>query len=234
MPMKTITRDLRNLLFPCCCKVCGQRLAPTERHLCTACLVHLPLTHYEQDPLNPMMQRLLGYPCVQRASALFFYHKDSPYTRLIHSAKYFGEPEVGRYLGRYAAQRLLPAHFFDGIDRIVPLPLARSRMRRRGYNQCHYIAQGVADVTGIPLDEQIVRRSTANRTQTSLSRHDRWLNVQGIFSVPSPGPLAGSHLLLVDDLITTGSTLLSCIDTIAQAAPDARITVLTLACDKLG
>ena len=224
-----LLNDIRDLLFPRYCKVCGSKLSATEKHLCINCLRMLPLTHFEENKFNPMMQKFMGDTVVRRATSWFYYEKEHAYARLIHHAKYFGHPDVGYYLGRCAATSLKGSGFFDGINGIIPVPLSRRRQRKRGYNQCEFIARGIAEITGIPMMNDHLVRTRDNPTQTHRGREARQANVEGIFSVRHPEGLEGQTLLLLDDVITTGATLRSCATTLEKQIPGVRIVVFTLA-----
>ena len=127
-----------------------------------------------------------------------------------------------------AADEILESGFFDGITLIVPLPLSKKKLRKRGYNQCDYIARGISAKTGIPVAADLIKRTKANETQTHKTRDERWLNVEGIFSVTKPQSLEGQHILLVDDILTTGATLCSCASAIKSSC-DCKVSILTLA-----
>lgn len=221
--------DIRDLLFPRYCKVCGRKLVPSEKHLCINCLRMLPLTHFEEEALNPMMQKFMGDTVIRRASAWLYYEKEHAHAHLIHHAKYFNHPEVGTYLGRCAATAMKESGFFNDIDGILPVPLSRHRQRKRGYNQCDFIARGVSEVTGIPVIIGNLIRTHDNPTQTYRGRTERQANVQDIFAVKNPEALKGRTLLLLDDVITTGATLRSCATTLEAQVPDIRIIAFTLA-----
>ena len=126
-----------------------------------------------------------------------------------------------------AAKELVSAGFFDGIELIVPLPLSKKKLRQRGYNQCDYIAYGISQVTGIPVESDCVERTRANETQTHKNREERWQNVKGIFAVNNVEALQGKHILLIDDVLTTGATLASCASSLVAAG--CKVSVFTLA-----
>ena len=228
--MKWIS-DIKELLFPRYCKVCGQRLMLSEQHLCLGCLLDLPRTHYERNPNNRLMQHFMEWPEVVRATAYFYYYKEGKYSGLIHHLKYHDHPKVGTYLGRLAANELQASGFFEGIDFIVPVPLSKKKLRKRGYNQCDYIARGISEITGIPTCTDSIERSIDTDTQTHKNRMERWKNTEGIFRVTHPEELKGKHILLVDDVATTGATLHACIATLLTT-PNVRISVFALATAK--
>ena len=220
--------DLKELFFPRYCKVCGQRLTHSEQHLCVGCLLELPRTHYEHDPNNLLMQHFMEWPAVLRATAYFYYNKEGEYSSLIRHLKYYDHPETGFYLGYIAAAELQESRFFEGIELIVPVPLSRKKRRKRAYNQCDYIAQGVSKATGIPVCAHCIERVTDTDTQTHKSRTERWKNTEGIFRVTDARVLSGKHVLVVDDVATTGATLHACISSLLTV-PDVRINIFALA-----
>lgn len=227
MIMKWID-DLKELLFPRYCKVCGRRLVLSEQHLCISCLLELPRTHYEQEPNNLLMQHFIEWPEVIRATAYFYYYKEGKYSSLIHHLKYHDHPEVGTFLGRLAANELKESGFFDNIDLIIPVPLSKKKYRQRGYNQCDYIAQGIAKITKLSVHTDCLERTIDTDTQTSKGRTERWQNTEGIFRVTQPEVLKGKHILIIDDVATTGATLHACISALLTV-PGTRVSVFALA-----
>ena len=220
--------DLKELLFPRYCKVCRRRLMQSEQHLCINCLLDLPRTHYEREPNNLLMQHLMEWPEVIRATAYFYYYKEGKYSSLIHHLKYYDHPEVGTYLGRLAATELKASGFFDGIDLIIPVPLSKKKQRQRGYNQCDYIARGISEITGSIICTDCIERSINTDTQTAKGRIERWKNTEGIFRITNAETLKGKHILLLDDVATTGATLHACISTLLTV-PGVRVSVFALA-----
>lgn len=226
--VKRWTGDLLSLIYPRLCEVCGDRLVEGEEHICLQCRYDIPLCNYTSHTDNEMHQRLMGHTPLERAASLFYYYRDSPYARLIQAAKYENRPQVAQWLAEGFARRLKADGFFKGIDMLVCVPLHRSKQRRRGYNQTHYIARGITAVTGIPMSEALEAVS-GHSSQTRLGAYERWLNAREHFGVRRPEAIGARHILLIDDVLTTGATLLACIEAIHAAAPAARISVLTLA-----
>lgn len=217
-----------NLISPQACVICGCRLGISEEVLCTACNLALPRTAFAQHPYdNEMARRFYARLPIERASALFFYEAGSEASRIIHALKYFHHPEIGQVMGRMAAEEMMPYRFFDGIDLIVPVPLARKRQRQRGYNQSEEIAKGVSAVTGIGIDTGIVRRRHFEDSQTHKTQAQRLDNVENAFEAVDTTRAAGRHLLLIDDIVTTGATIWACSRPICEAA-SCRISVLSL------
>ncbi len=202
--------DFLSLLFPRLCYGCGNHLMRNEKLICTECYVVIPRTDYHNIPDNPVAQLLWGRCAVEKAAAFSFYNKGSRMRRLIHNLKYKGIKEVGMELGIIYGNSLKSSGFTDDIDLIIPVPLHPSKMRKRGFNQSEIIAEGISMSTGIPVDTISLIRSSKSDTQTKRSRYERWINVEGIFSLSGTEVLRGKSVLLVDDVITTGSTIESC------------------------
>lgn len=203
-------------------------MSPGEEVLCTRCLSGLPRVRLHSFEDNDIARIFWALVPIEKGASFFHYARQSPYTRILLDLKYHNRPEVGEAMGRIMSEELKGRGFFEGIDLIVPVPLARKRERQRGYNQSVWIARGVSAVTGIPVDTQSVVRPVSNPSQTNLSHQQRRENVRDIFAVRHPGNLAGKHILLLDDVVTTGATMLSCAETIVRACP-VRISVLGLA-----
>lgn len=223
--MKWIS-DLIDLIFPRHCCVCGEMLSRQEHDICLDCLYKLP--KIEQIHLDQIEKVFWGKFDIVNATSYIYYRKESPYNRLLHKMKYGNRPDIGRRLAMMAAEQLSKEGFFDGIDVIVPLPLSKKKKRQRGYNQCDYIAEGVSQATGIPVIMGCVVRTKANESQTHKTREERWKNVEGIFSLEKPELTEGKHILLIDDILTTGATLTNCAIAILQSC-NCNISVFTLA-----
>jgi ComF family protein len=202
--------DFISLLFPRLCYACGNHLLRNEYLICTECYVIIPRTNYHLEDENPVAKLFWGRCMIERAAAFSFYNKGSRIRQLIHNLKYKGIKEIGYELGRIYGLSLKSSFFVSDIDLIIPVPLHPSKKRIRGFNQSDLISSGIADTTGIPIDIHSLARITFSSTQTKRSRYERWTNVEGIFSVTDPDSIKGKHILLIDDVITTGSTIESC------------------------
>ena len=176
-----------------------------------------------------MEQRLWGLMPVVHATALFFYIEESRFRFLIHAIKFRGSWRTAILLGEWLGLILARTERFDEIDLIVPVPQHPLRRLQRGYNQSDYIADGIASVLGAKVSYHALRRKTNNESQTRHSRNERWDNVEGIFKVRRPEQLRGKHILLVDDVFTTGATIISCCDALFEACQQIRVSVATLA-----
>ena len=189
--------------------------------------MRLPFTKYHTVEHNPLEKQFWGLFPIEKAVSMF-HHDGKKTRRIIYTIKYEGHPIVATYLASIYAQELKDYHFFDDIDCIIPLPLHWRKQLKRGYNQSHYIAQGIRQVTGLPIYKHIVKRESNNPSQTHLNPHERQENVKDVFRLTHPEKIAGQHILLVDDVTTTGATLASCAKELAKA-PNVKISILTLA-----
>ncbi|HBI59482.1 MAG TPA: amidophosphoribosyltransferase [Porphyromonadaceae bacterium] len=230
--MKGWIDDLIGMVFPRVCEVCGQSLVHGEEYLCLGCFVGMPRTGIHCDAFNAVHQRLAGKTPVDRAASMYWYYRQSDYARLIHEAKYRGRPALARWLGQRYAAEIKPDRFFDGIDLLLPVPMHFLKRMFRGYNQAEAIARGVSVETGIPVGHNLVARR-GHATQTRKDSYGRYLNSRGIYGVRRSEELSGRHLLVIDDVVTTGATLLACLDELHAAAPTATLSVLTLAATHL-
>ncbi|WP_394706823.1 ComF family protein [uncultured Bacteroides sp.] len=217
-----------NILFPRSCVVCNGVLVKGEESICTMCNSRMPRTNYHLQAGNEVEQRFWGKVEIERATSYFFYTKGSDYRHILFKLKYHGYRELGEVMGRYMAKELLASGFFQEIDLIIPVPLHSKRKRSRGYNQSEWIASGLSHATGIPMDLDSLKRVVASNTQTRKSVFERWENVKDVFQVACPDNMQGKHILLVDDVLTTGATLLSCA-TILVDSSNVKISVITLA-----
>ena len=227
--LSELLRDVSSLFFPARCAVCGEPLAAGERMLCTYCRATAPLTGYWREADNPVVRKCWGMvPVVQASGFLFFVH-GSGWRQLIHGFKYRGSWRTAREMGEWYGRYLSESGLYADVECVVPLPLHPFKRCRRGYNQSEYIAEGIAAQLGVPVERRSVYRRRNTAIQARKSHRERAGNVEGAFAVRHPERLAGRHVLLVDDVMTTGSTLLSCAGEILRAVPDCRISLAALA-----
>lgn len=226
--LKQIVFDIREVLFPRMCIVCNKRLQIDEQLVCSGCLINLPYTFYCGRAENGAIRLFYGQVTIQRGSAYFYYYTGANSRKILFALKYNNQPEVGLLFGKMMAQELSTTDFFEDIDALIPVPLAPLRQRQRGYNQSEWLAMGVAKITGLPIWNHVVERTVENRTQTHLNHLERRRNVEGIFQCIHPEKLMNKHVLVIDDVLTTGSTLTSCIQAM-QGAQNAKFSILTLA-----
>jgi len=207
---KSILTGFSHLFYPRVCAVCNTDLIEVERVICLSCLYKMPLTRFWDDPDNPVAQTFWGRVEIENACAYFFFAKGSKYRPLLHQLKYKGKPEVGVELGLIFGQTLAKSHLYKGIDYTIPVPLHPKKFRIRGYNQAEAIAQGIAKGLGTGMVTNQLVRKEFTETQTRKSRVERVRNVADAFELKNGNELKGKHLLLVDDVITTGATLEAC------------------------
>ena len=222
-------RSLWHLFVPRSCAVCGRVLVEGEHLVCTACRWEMPLTDTCADPHNHIREKLHAMFMAEQACSMFFYRKGSGYDRLIHRFKYQGKAALSTALGRWFGEELRRSGLYGDVDLILPVPLHPLRRIKRGYNQSEALARGIGSALKKKVCTGHLVRRVHNPSQTHRDSADRWENVVGIFGVRHPEHLAGKHLLLVDDVLTTGATLESCADTLRKALPDCRLSVVTLA-----
>lgn len=248
MKLRDSLAAVGDLLLPRTCLVCGRVLTPQEKHICLYCSTDLPRTWYWLREHNPMADRL--NECIQRridrspeprheeysrAAALFFYHSESPYSAITKALKYHSDIPAGRYFASILGRRLAESPLFADVDAVVPVPLHPLRRWKRGFNQASVIASAVA--AELPLHPQcfpaLLKRTRRTRTQTRLSIEQKRSNVSGAFSVvgKNASRISPHHILLIDDVFTTGATLGECHAALrAFYGPSVRISVATLAC----
>ena len=219
---------LFHLFFPRCCAVCGASLIEGEDTICTRCNIDMPRTNYHKMKDNPVERMFWGKFPLERATSFFFYRKGSDFRQVLHQLKYGGQKEIGAIMGRYMASELQASDFFHGVDVIIPIPLHKKKQQIRGYNQSEWISRGITAVTGIPVDTEAIIRRKNTETQTQKSALERWENVDGIFELNHADSLTGKHILIVDDVLTTGATTIACASRLAEVE-GIRISVLTLA-----
>ncbi len=229
-PMLTALLDF---ISPRACRICGKRLSKAEEEICTVCNRHLPRTVYASVPYdNNMAKRFWGRFNIERAAALFFYESHNSPSRLIHELKYHGKEELGVWLGRITAEEFSSHGFFDGIEMIVPVPITWRRRWKRGYNQSDAIARGVSEVTGIPVNTKALKRTDFSKSQTQLSASERMGNVENAFCIRKGKGIEGKHILLIDDIVTTGATVSECGKQLEKAGAE-KISVLSIGCTKI-
>ena len=219
---------LLDLISPRLCVVCGQRLTVSEETICSKCNLHLPRTGFQQDPYENEMAKLFWHQIpIERATALFYYEAHSETANILYELKYKSHPEIGVVMGRMMAKELQSTGFFDEIDGIVPVPLAKKRLRQRGYNQSLEIARGISEMTGLPIYNKVVRRNAFEGSQTSKGRWERNENVEGVFELKDATAIQGKHILIVDDVVTTGATVIACAQELCKAG-SIKVSVLAL------
>ena len=217
-----------DLLFPNLCIVCAESLVKGEHQICLKCLSQIPKTNYHLMTGNPVEKKFWGKVPVEMASSFYFFQKGSGFQKLMHELKYRGNKEIGELLGKYAAVDLIENDNYKGIDVIIPVPLHPKKQLKRGYNQSEWICKGLSSVLEKPMNTDSLIRVQENTTQTKKSVYERYENTMGIFQLKEPNELNDKHVLLVDDVLTTGSTLEACIQALLKTK-NVKVSVFTLA-----
>jgi len=215
------------LLFPSICKGCGTVLGSTREVICRSCESKLPKTNFCDTSDNPVAQMFWGRVPLENAASLYYYRKGELLQKLIHHLKYHGGKETGLYLGRLAGKILIRTNMIVGIDALVPVPLHTRKQRIRGYNQSELLAQGISDIIQVKIEKETVIRTIHSESQTRLKRFARWQNVKNIFKVIDHERLRNKHILVLDDVVTTGSTIEALCNTLYEV-PGIKISVLTI------
>jgi len=225
---KNAVQDLLQLFYPDLCAGCGEPLSQKDRSICLSCYLSLPPTRFQDIEDNPIERMLYGRLHIRTAMAAYFFSKNSPLQQIIHAFKYRNNARACIQMGIWLGECIRKSPRMKGIDLLIPVPLHRSREKRRGYNQATLLCEGILRVTGIPYDAKAVVRLKSTETQTRKSRTTRWLNVQSGFMIQDPSAIENKNILLVDDVITTGATLEACGEMILQAKP-ASLNIAALA-----
>ena len=203
-------QSLVNLIFPKLCRGCGNDLFGTEEVLCLQCIDKLPATNFHLHANNPVEKIFWGRLPLVSASSHFYFTKDSLLQHLLHAFKYKNAVEIGLYFGRCMGRSFLQSNRFNNIDALIPLPLHPRKEKKRGYNQATVLCEGIAEITKVPVLKTAVIKPRSTQTQTHKDRVGRWQNIEGKFLLADVAPIANKHVLLVDDVVTTGATLESC------------------------
>ena len=222
-----VVKGALDWVFPRTCRVCGQSLAEGEEVMCLGCMADLPRTGLHGIDFNTIHQRVGGSNVIDTAAGWFYYYSDSPYAAVIREAKYYDRPAAARTLGRMYGRELAAEGFEGRFDVVLPVPLYRTKLIRRGYNQSEEIARGLAEELRCDVGDNLVALR-GHKTQTRRSGFERYENVRGSYGVVHAEELAGLKVAVVDDIITTGSTVLDCVTAIYDRAEPASVSVLSI------
>lgn len=220
--------NLLSLFYPRLCVACGDALQQNEQHLCLHCMMHLPETNFHKNHDNPLMNIFAGRVKVEEVASLLYYKKGNNVQHILHALKYKGQKEIGSFLGEYYGKMLALEPRFQSVDCIVPIPLHPKKQRKRGYNQSEWFAKGLSAGMGKPYRTDILTRAQFTETQTKKSRFNRWENVKEVFVATEDNTVHGLHLLVCDDVLTTGATMEAAIQQLLTL-PDVKVSVVTLA-----
>ena len=224
---RLLGESLLHLAFPHICEGCGTDSITPDHYLCLQCLDKLPHTHFESHTNNPVEKIFWGRLPLAAATAKYYFTKGSTLQKLLHQFKYRGHQRLGLYLGRKMGTMLVNNPRFEDVEALVPLPLFPEKERRRGYNQAMVLCKGINEVWPRPIISDAVVRVTATESQTKKNRIERWQNMEDRFQLKDPAVFANKHVLLIDDVITTGATLEACGRAILEAE-NTRLSIATL------
>ena len=199
-----------NLFFPKTCYACNAILTDNEFDICVRCRHELPLTNYHFERPETLKKIFYGRVQLEAATALFYFYKDGRVQQLLHQLKYKGKEDIGRVFGNWLGAELLESPYFESIDVVIPVPIHLKKLKQRGYNQVALFAQHIAKVLNVSYQEDILLKSTNTKTQVFQSREVRFQSVADSFYTQNLDTIANTHVLLVDDIITTGATIEAC------------------------
>lgn len=220
--------DLINLFYPQFCNSCDTILHRNEAIICTKCLHDLPVLPYHLDNANATHKVFYGRLELENATSLLLFEKKGMVQKLIHNLKYRGKEEIGEYLGIWLGNELKAMEKYKKITAVVPVPLHKAKLKKRGYNQVEKFGKEVAKALEIAYVDSVLVKKSASNTQTFKKRFARWGSIEETFMIENPNSLKNAHILLVDDLVTTGATLEACAGKLL-AIPGIKLSIATMA-----
>jgi ComF family protein len=224
--LKEIRESLLQIVFPHVCSGCGSDLLSVESALCLRCIDALPETDFEKHENNPVEKMFWGRLDLKSAASCYYFTKESLVQQLMHQFKYKSNKDLGLQLGRMMGYQLMHSGRFK-LDALIPLPLFPGKEIRRGYNQSQLLCEGIAESLNIPVCNDVIIRPEHTETQTKKGRIERWKNMEGKFFLVNPEKIEGKHLLLIDDVVTTGATLEACGHELLKAY-NVKLSIATL------
>ena len=224
----SIFEDLIALFYPNTCIICGENLLKEEECACTLCLYRIPKTDCLKHKENLVSKLFWGRVQLQNAVALYQFHKEGSVQKLIHELKYEGGKRTGVFLGRQLGYALKESNYFCNVDYIIPIPLHPKKEKLRGYNQSKYIAKGIHEVLGGKINTRSLIRTENTDSQTRKKRFSRWENMINSFALKKSKKLRHTHILLIDDVVTTGATLEACAHKLLEIE-GVKVSIATIA-----
>lgn len=209
--------DLISLFYPRLCQICDSSLVKRETVICLNCIHQLPVTNFLTNNDNPVKKVFYGRVDIENATSLLHFKKKGAVQKLIHQLKYKGQEEIGIYLGKWMGEELRRSQYFKDIDLVIPVPLHKIKLRNRGYNQVEKFGREIAKALEIPYNDNVLLKRSTSTTQTIKARLSRWGDIEETFVLNSPETICEKHILLLDDLITTGATLEACCNVLKHA-----------------
>ncbi len=220
--------DFVNLLYPHVCHICEAELLNNEELICTSCLHDLPITRYHLVNENPVKKVFYGRVKIEKATALLHFRKKSGVQHLIHDLKYRGYREIGKYLGKWMGEELSSTDWFNEIDVVIPVPIHKSKLKQRGFNQVEDFGKEIAKALNAEYRDDLLLKTDAAQTQTLKNRFSRWGKIEETLEIQNNQNLKNKHLLIVDDLVTTGATIEACAHKLFEI-PGIKLSVATMA-----
>jgi len=220
--------DLAYLFYPIYCAACDNPLYKNERVLCTSCRHRLPLGNFHKVNAKKIEKVFYGRAKIENATSLLVFEKDSLVQNLIHNLKYRGREEIGKELGIWLAQELIQSSNYQYIDAIIPVPLHPRRLRERGFNQVEKFGKEIAEKLDAEYIDFVLKKKSYNKKQSKNSRLTRWMNTSETFGIQNESLLINKHIMIVDDIVTTGATIEACIQ-VLKSIPGIKISIATMA-----
>lgn len=226
--MKTALSNLLGLFYPKKCPTCAKVISNYEEILCLSCKMELPIIDFTDNEDNIIEKLFYGRIPVEAATSLLYFNKRGIVQRLIHQLKYKGQQEIGKFLGEWLGKKMLLTNRFNSLDCIIPVPLHPKKLKKRGYNQVDTFGESLSKRLEIPLINDKLLRISKSNTQTFKNRFERWKNVEEIFELSDKEFFKNKHILLIDDIVTTGATLESCCIQLLKT-DNIKISIATMA-----
>ena len=229
--MITPLKHIVDLFFPTICLGCGTQMQQHRQHVCAICIADLPVTGFENIPNNTVEQIFYGRVSIQAATAWVYFTKQTLIQECLHEIKYQNNQYLAHQLGEVMGKCLAHSQRFSTVDMVIPVPLHSSKLKKRGFNQAERLAKPIADVLNIPLNHTVLIRTENTQSQTNKHRFERWQNMEGNFSVTNAAIISGKHVLLIDDVVTTGATLEASAQELIKYGASVSIAVAAFAHD---
>lgn len=221
-------KSLINVFFPQICYACHTHLNDFEQDICTHCRHNLPVTNFHFNQDDSVLKIFHGRVTIENATALLRFEKKGKVQQLIHGLKYKGQERIGVFLGAWLGEELKSVKAYQAIDLVIPVPLHKKKLKKRGYNQVAKFAQQIAESLNAQYVDDVLLKVTNTDSQTLKNRFARWTNNNELFTLKNKNSIANKHILLVDDLITTGATMEACINVLNQAY-NVKISIAAMA-----
>ena len=226
-----IIKEIFNVFYPEICVCCKNQLTTNEKTICITCRHDLPVTNFTDEKDNLVEKTFYGRVPVLEATSLFYFLKKGKVQQLIHELKYNNQQQIGTFIGDWLSEKILNSNRFKTIDCIIPVPLHKKKQQQRGYNQLTTFGQSLCQKLNIPFYEHVLTKTTSTKTQTKKLRFDRWKNAEHQFKIQNIELIENKHILIIDDIITTGATLEACILSLKNVK-NSTISIATMAYTK--